>query len=170
MPNRRFITAFILVLMVQLVLTKYCQLAPFLYICLLPAMVLCLPTSKPSWYIMIYAFAAGLLVDGLADGPLGLNAMAAVAVAAVQKLVLKLCIGEEIVERGYAFSFHENGFLKIFLALLASTTVFFAVYVIADSAGIRTGGFNFLKWACSTAVSIIFGLVTVNILSPYKNS
>lgn len=170
MPNRKFIATFILMLMVQLVLTKYCQFGPFLYICLLPAMVLCLPTSEPSWRIMIVAFVAGLLVDGLADGPLGLNAMAAVMVAAIQKLVLRLCIGEEIVERGYSFSFHQNGFFKILLALLASAAVFFAVYVIADSAGIRTGGFNFMKWACSTVVGVIFGLFAVNILSPYKRS
>lgn len=170
MPDNKSIISLILMLMIQLILTKYCQFEPFVYICLLPAIVLCLPTYKASWRIMAVAFVAGLLVDGLADGPLGLNAMAAVVVAAIQKLTLRLCIGEEIVERGYGFSYHENGFFKIFLALIISSAVFFAVYVIADSAGIRSGCFNFMKWICSTGASVLFGLFAVNILSPYKPS
>lgn len=119
---------------------------------------------------MIAAFVAGILVDGLADGPLGLNALALVGVTAIQKLTLRICIGEEIVERGYSFSYHENGFGKIFFALLVFTAIFFAIYVIADGAGVRSGGFNVMKWACSTAVSMIFGLFAIDILSPYKNN
>lgn len=170
MQNSRFIISYFMILIIQLVLTKYCQFEPFVYICLLPSMILCIPTSKAAWRVMLASFVTGLLVDGLADGPLGLNAMALVAVAAIRKITLRICIGEEIVERGYSFSYHENGFLKIFMALFVSTAVFFAIYVIADSMGLRTAGFNFMKWVCSTGVSMIFGLFTVNVLSPYKRN
>lgn len=170
MQNSRFIFTFILMLVIQLVLTKYCQFEPFLYICLLPAMALCFPTSSPTWRTMIAAFVTGLLVDGLADGPLGLNALALVGVTALQKLILRICIRDDMVERGYGFSYHENGFFKIFTALLVTTALFFAIYVIADSLGVRSNGFNFMKWACSTAVSLIFGLFAVDVLSPYKRN
>lgn len=170
MQNNRFIIAFILMLIIQLVLTKSCQFEPFLYICLLPAMALCFPTSIPTWRTMLDAFVTGLLVDGLADGPLGLNAMALVCVTALQKLILRICIGEELVERGYGFSYHENGFFKIFIALFVATAVFFAIYVTADGLGVRTGGFNLMKWACSTVTSLVFGLFAVNVLSPYKSN
>ena len=166
MKDTRFAVTYILMLILQLVLTKYCQIGPYIYISMLPAMVLCMPTARPTWRTMAAAFITGILVDGLADGPLGLNAAALIPVAALQKPVIRLVIDEDLVTRHYSFSFHQYGISKLATALCIEQAVYFAIYVIADGVGVRSFGFNLLKFTASFVVSLIFGLICMNILSP----
>lgn len=167
MTENRFSICFILALLVQLVLTKYCQW-PFVYICILPAMILCMPTARPGWWIMVAAFLAGFAVDALADGPLGLNAIALVPVAALQKTVIRLVIDEDVVERHYSLSFRSNGYIRLGIALAIVYAIFFIIYVFIDSAGIRNFGFNFTKLLLSILASLVFGMITIAVLCPYQ--
>lgn len=166
MRASRFVVTYVLMLVLQLVLTRHGQVAPYLYVCLLPAMILCIPTALPTWAAMLAAFASGMLVDGLADGPLGLNTMALVAVAFTRRSAIGLLIDSELIERNYNFSFYRNGWQKISLALIAEIVLFFAIYVIADSAGTRSVGFNAMRILISSTVSYIFSLAVVATLSP----
>lgn len=167
MPKGRFAVCFILVLLVQLVLAKYCQW-PFIYICILPAMILCMPTIRPTWWTMIVAFLAGFAVDALADGPLGLNAIALVPIAAIQKSVIRLIIDEDIVERHYSLSFKSNGYSSLSISLAVVYAIFFIIYIFVDSAGIRSFGFNISKFLLSILTSFTFGMVTIAVLCPYQ--
>lgn len=168
MNNKRFDVLFCVLLILQLFLTKYCQAGPFVCISLLPAMVFCIPTSRYGWQVMLTAFISGVLVDIFADGPVGLNASALIPVGVLQKLLISKIIDDDIVERHYSFSFYENGFPKISTALLIEYGVFFSFYVLLDSAGTRSPGFNLLHIVCSTFVSLIFGLCVVNVLCPHS--
>lgn len=167
MPSNRFTVCFILALLVQLVLTKYCQW-PLTYICLLPAMILCMPTIRPTWWTMIMAFLVGFAVDALADGPLGLNAIALVPVAALQKSIIRFVVDEDLVERHYNFSFKSNGYISLGISLAIVYALFFIVYIFIDSAGERSFVFNFMKLLTSMLVSLIFGMVTIAVLCPYQ--
>lgn len=166
MRDGRFIVSFILLMIIQLPLAKNCQIGPYIYISLLPALTLCLPTGMRTSGVMAVAFACGLVVDMLADGVIGLNAAAVVPVAALQKTLIRKLIDEEIVNRGYSFSFYNNGYGKIGLALLVCCVVYFAVYVFLDSAGTRPLGFNLGKACASIAVSFVFGMVACGVLHP----
>lgn len=168
MTRSSFIVRFIVLFILQLILTKYCQIGPFIFISILPAMILCMPTSRSTWWVLVVAFLAGLAVDGLADGPLGLNAAALLPVAALQKLLIRIFIDEDIVERHYSFSFRSNGYFKIIGTLAVSVLVFIIIYVILDSAGTRNFGFNFLKVLLSASSGIIFGIPAIEFLSPYQ--
>lgn len=170
MKNGRFTLMAAAIVIIQIVLTKYCQIGSFFYVCLLPAVVLCMPCSRPTWYTMIVAFVCGLLVDGLADGPLGLNTMPLVVVAALQKPLIKLLINDDCVTRGYSFSFHQNGYLSIAAALSIEVVVFFILYVIFDSAGARSFGFNLGKILISTLASIVLGMVVCGVLNPRQRN
>jgi len=170
MRNGRFIVMTLLIIIIQIVLAKYCQIGPFLYFCVLPAVILCMPTTRPTWYVMILAFIIGFMVDGLADGPLGLNAMALIPVAALQKPLIKWIIDEECVERGYSFSFHRHGYLAITGALAIEVLVFFILYVIFDSAGERSFSFNISKILLSSLSGIILGLIVCGVLNPRQRN
>ena len=167
MSSNRFIVCFILALLVQMVLAEYCQWT-FVYICILPAMILCMPTIRPTWWTMAVAFLSGLAVDALADGTLGLNAIALVPVAALQKTIISRVINEDIVERHYNLSFRSNGYISLAIALSITYVLFFIIYILIDSAGIRNFGFNFTKLLSSTLVSLIFGMTTIAVLCPYQ--
>lgn len=166
MTDARYTVTFILMLLLQLVLSKYCQIGPYVCICILPAMILSLPTSQPGWLQMTIAFACGLLVDILADGQWGMNAAALIPGAAMQKFFIRLFISDEIVERNYSFSFRKNGFGKISGALLAEILLFMAIYVILDCAGRRSGIFIASRIMLSTLVSFVFCAPAINILCP----
>lgn len=168
MTRSSFIVRFIVLFILQLILTKYCQIGPFIFISILPAMILCMPTSRSTWWVLVVAFLAGLAVDGLADGPLGLNAAALLPVAALQKPLIRIFIDEDIVERHYSFSFRSNGYFKIISTLAVSVLVFILIYVILDGAGTRNFGFNFLKVLLSALSGIVFGIPAIEFLSPYQ--
>lgn len=166
MSRGRYILCFALLLVLQLALTKYCQIGSYICISLLPVMVLCLPTGNHSWMNMLIAMGCGLLVDALADGQWGMNAAALIPVAVMQKPLIRIFIGDEIVERHYSFSFWSNGVVKIGGAMLAELILFMGIYVLLDCAGCRSGAFMFFRTLSSVAVSFVFGLLVVNILCP----
>lgn len=166
MSRGRYILCFILLLIIQLALTKYCQIGSYICISLLPVMVLCLPTANRTWVNMLIALGCGLIVDALADGQWGMNAAALVPAAALQKLFIRLFIGDEIVERHYSFSFWSNGVVKIGAAMLAELIIFTGIYVILDCAGCRSGAFIFFRTLASVMTSFVFGLIVVNTLCP----
>lgn len=170
MKQNTFIVSFILLMIVQLYLTKYCQIAPFVYISLLPALVMCLPTTRPQWFVMTTAFACGILTDLLADGVTGLNALAIVPAALLQKRMISVFIDDEIVERGYSFSFRENGYFKILMALTVLYAIYFTIYVIFDCAGQRPVGFILAKIAVSLCISLIFGAIVCGVLCPRRKN
>lgn len=166
MNNSRFILVYFLMLVLQLILTKCCQIGPFLYISLLPAMIFCMPTTRRTSFVMLIAFLSGLLVDALADGPLGLNALALIPCAFIQKPLVGFFIDKDVVERGYSFSFHQFGYIKVGLALIIEVFLFFTLYVLFDGAGERSAGFNAAKIFVSSLISFIFCMVATGVLSP----
>lgn len=166
MTRGKYILCFILMLAIQMALTKYCQIGSYVCISMLPVMILCLPTGNRTWMNMLIAMGCGLIVDALADGQWGMNAAALIPAALMQKPFIRLFIGEEIVERHYSFSFWSNGVVKIGAAMLAELLIFTTIYVILDCAGCRSGAFIFFRILCSVAVSFIFGLMVVNTLCP----
>ena len=166
MKNNRFIAAYIVVLILQLILTRYCQMGSVVYICLLPALMLSLPTTWRTSVSLVLAFVSGFLVDALADGPLGLNTIAILPCALLQKPIIKFFIDDILVERGYAFSFRQYGYVKIGVALIVEEFMFFIVYVVFDCAGVVSFGSCFVKVLVSTLVSLVFGMVATGVLSP----
>ena len=170
MKQIRFSLLAAVIIILQLVLTKYCQATPFLHITLLPALVLCEPFSRPQSLVMTLAFATGLIVDALAEGVWGLNAVALVPVALARPLIVGRTINEDIVRRGYAFSIRRNGLGKISVALILSTAIFCLLYSILDGGGVRSFGFIAASFVLSALASFIPGLFVVNVLCPEERN
>lgn len=168
MKQSRFILFFVILTLIQIVLTKFVQLGPFLYFCFIPALILSIPTTRPAWTVMLIAFFCGLAVDILADGPIGLNACAAVLAGAIQRPVIGYMVDNDVVDRHYALSFRRYGTIRILLALLAMTVAYFIMYTVADNAGFRSALFIFTKICLSTLVSLPLGAVVFNTLCPYQ--
>jgi len=168
MRGSAFIVRFVILLLVQIVLAKFVQIGPFLYLTILPAMMLCINCSRKPWTIMLVAFVSGMLVDGLSDGIFGLNAAAAVLSAAMQRPLLRFFLGEEIVERGNSISFRRYGTAKILAMIFTSTFLFFLFYVILDCAGTRSFLFCIGKILLSTLSSSLLQLCVVSVLCPYQ--
>jgi len=168
MRGSAFIVRFVILLLVQVILAKFVQIGPFLYLTILPSMILCINSTRKPWTVMLVAFASGIIIDGLADGVMGLNAAAAVLSGATQRPFLRYFLGEEIVERGYSLSFRRYGYEKIIIMILASTLLFMMLYVIVDCAGTRGFFFCLGKIFISTISSTLVQLCVVSVLCPYQ--
>lgn len=164
--SQNFGILYTLLVIGQAVLCNYAVLGPYIMLSMLPAMILCIPTTIGPIACMLIAFASGLSVDWMSEGILGLNAAAAVPVAFLRNWIIRLFMGEDLIVRKDRFSFKKNGILKISAALTTVLTVFLLIYIFLDGAGTRPTWFNFARFGASLVCNMILSLIVTSILTP----
>ena len=164
--KRSFLLVYIILLAIQMLLSDFVRLSPYVTLTILPVMVLCIPVRTSPTLAMIIAFFSGLAVDFFSDGVLGLNALALVPVAALRFPVIRLVMGNEILEKKETFSIAKTGFGKISTMILMVQAVFLAIYILADGAGTRTIVFNALRFSLSLIAGYLLSLFVVGFLAP----
>ena len=87
MSRLRSILFFILVFLLQLAISNYLNLGPWITISLIPFLIVQIPLQRSPHVVMLAAFGLGLLLDWLSAGVLGLNAFAAVMSAAPRRIL-----------------------------------------------------------------------------------
>ena len=157
---------YVLLVIAQMLLTHFLRVSPYLTLCILPVMVLCISTRVPTWVTMVIAFLTGLAVDLLSEGIVGLNVLALVPVAFVRKEVIRLIFGDELFARKEDFSMRKNGFGKVALAIFLVQALFLGIYIWADGAGTRPLAFNAIRFGVSLGAGWIVSLLIVDILAP----
>jgi hypothetical protein len=164
--SQHFGLLYSLLLIGQIVLCNYAALGPYIVLTMLPAMIMCLPTTLRTSACMFIAFATGFCVDWLSEGLLGLNAAAAVLLALVRNSIIKIFLGEDLITRGDRFSIRKNGFTKIMVAMFTANVLYLGAYVLLDGAGTRPAFFSLTRLGISTACCLVLSLIVTNILSP----
>ena len=157
---------FLLLIIVQLVMTNYLPLSQFVTLSLLPALIMCLPMTMPTFLLMVVAFATGMTVDFLAEGVVGLNTLALVPVAAMRNFVVGIVAGQDTVERGADFNFKKNGPVKVATIVAIPLAVFLLIFIAADGAGMRPFWFNLVRFTASLLVDLAIGMGVVKLLNP----
>lgn len=166
MRKPQFWTAYVLLLLAQLLLSNYVNVLPYMALSILPVMVLCIPIRIGSIAGMVIAFATGMTVDLLSEGVLGLNAAALVPVALLRYPVIRLVFGDELFAREEDFSPRRHGIGKTAMAVFIVQAVFTIIYVRADGAGIRPFWFNFTRVAVSLVVNTALSMACLPNLAP----
>lgn len=164
--SQHFGILYCLLLIGQLILCNYATLGPYIMLTMLPAMIMCIPTSVNTAVCMLIAFGSGLVVDWLSEGLIGLNAAAAVPIALFRNGAIKIFMGEDIITRGDRFSIKKNGLFKISVVMFTALIIYLGIYIFLDGAGTRPGWFNFTRLALSTICCLALSLIVINILSP----
>lgn len=157
---------YILLVIVQLLLTNYLRVSPYLMLTILPILVLCIPIRIGTVGAMLIAAATGITVDLLSEGVLGMNVLALVPVAFFRNGIIRLVFGTELFARGEDFSVQRNGFGKTILALFIAHTIFLLVYIWVDAAGMRPFSFNVIRFAVSLASGMLVSMLTLGQLAP----
>ncbi len=155
-----------LLLICQIILCNFSPLGPYIMLTMLPAMILCIPLTINTIWCMIIAFVSGLVVDWLSEGLIGINAASLLPVALMRKGIIRIFFGEDLITRKDSFSFNKFGALKVSAALLTSTAVFLAFYVLLDGAGTRPQWFNWAYFGASLACNWLLALLVTHILTP----
>ena len=164
--KRGFWIAYVLLLVAQLLLSNFFHVTPYIFLTILPVMVLCIPIRTGTAGAMLIACATGLVVDFLSEGVLGLNALALIPVAYARNGIIGLIFGPELFARKEDFSVGRCGFSKVAVALFLALLIFLTIYIWADGAGTRPLWFNGLRLAASTGASFLVSLLTLGVLAP----
>ena len=164
--KRGFWIAYIFLLMAQLLLSNYFHVTPYIFLTLLPVMVLCIPIRMGTIGAMLIAGLSGLVIDFLSEGVLGLNALALIPVAYARNGIIGLIFGPELFARKEDFSIGRCGFGKVAVALFLSLLIFLVIYIWTDGAGTRPLWFNGLRLGASLVASFLLSLLTLGVLAP----
>ncbi|MBO8483425.1 MAG: hypothetical protein IAB75_04860 [Bacteroidetes bacterium] len=164
--NQNFTVTYILLAVAQMVICNYFKVSPYVYVTILPAMILALPLKIGTIGSMAVAFVTGLGVDFLAEGIIGLNALALVPVALVRLPLLQMVMGDEDSGKENPFGARSASFGRILLAVTIAYAIFTAVYVIADGAGVRPFWFNAARFGASLICDSLLALLVIHVLTP----
>lgn len=164
--SQHFGILYCLLLIGQVILCNYAALGPYIMLTMLPAMIMCIPTTVSTAACMLIAFASGLAVDWLSEGLIGLNAAAAVPVALIRNGAVKIFLGEDLITRGDRFSIKKNGLFKIAVVMFTALVVYLGIYIFLDGAGTRPAWFSFTRLGVSAVCCMVLSLIVTGILSP----
>ena len=163
---QNFSLTYLLLLIGQMMICNFTNLGPYIFLSILPAMILCIPTSVSTISCMCLAFASGLSVDWLAEGILGLNASALIPVALARKGLIRIFIGEDILANNDSISLRKNGLAKISYAAVSCCAIFLAIYILLDGAGQWSFSFSAIRFGVSLACNWLLSLIIIRILTP----
>ena len=166
MRKSGFWAAYALLLVLQLLLSNYFLFTPYIMLTILPVMVLCIPIRVGTVGAMLIAAASGFVVDLLAEGVLGLNAIALIPVAYARNSIIRLIFGGELFARQEDFSVRRSGFAKVSLAVLLAQMLFLLVDVWVDAAGTRPLWFLAARFGASLGAGFLLSLLTLEVLAP----
>ena len=162
--RNRFWLIYLLLVATQILIGNFLNLGQLITLSILPILVLMLPIRLGGPAVMGIAFVVSLAADFFTHGILGLSAVALLPVAAGRRYLVGAVFGEEVFSRGEDLSMNKQGSLKMALAILIATAVYFAIFVWVDAAGTRRFGICVLSWLLSTLVSTVAGLLTARLL------
>lgn len=166
MSRADFILKYIILVGVQMLLCNYANFSPYLTLSILPVTILCIPTKLDTTLSMIIAFLTGLLVDYLAGGVIGLNALALVPVALLRRTVCDAIFGKELSQRGDDFSIAKYGMPKVVFAVFLVQALFMMIYVFADGGQHRPFVFSLIRFVVSTAAGLLLSIPVAAVLTP----
>jgi len=158
--------AYMILVVSQLLVCNYLHVSPYLMLSILPVLVLTIPIRVGTVGAMIIAFITGFAVDILAEGLLGINALALVPVAFIRRPLITLLFGNEMFSREEDFSVHKNGFFKVFVAIVSVQALFLVIYIWADGAATRPLWFNALRFGVSLVAGVVISLLLIDTLAP----
>ena len=126
-----------LLVVVQLLLSNFLRVSPYMMLTILPFMVLCISIRVGTVGAMFIAAATGLTVDFLTEGVIGLNTISLIPVAFCRNGIIRLVFGTELFARREDFSPQR-----------------------------RTLSFNALRFGVSLVTGMLVSLFTLGILAP----
>lgn len=157
---------YICLLICQIALCNFADLGPYFMLSILPAMIMCIPLSVDTAACMLIAFVSGLSVDWLSEGLIGINAASLVPVALARKTLIRVILGEDMINRKDSFSIRKNGLGKILTMMITAGIIFLAVYITLDGAGTRPFWFRTTRFGLSLLANTGLSVLIANILSP----
>ena len=162
----KYATLGALLIICQILLSEYVNIWPLLYIAIFPQFIILLPPALNRTAHMLIAFALGMAIDIFADGVLGLNAAALVAMAYIRPSFLKITLSKANLDTSDNQPLLPRTVEIQKLAVLncLMLAVFFFVYILLDSAGSFPFWYTILKIVVCVIVNCVISLICSRVL------
>lgn len=157
----RYLALAALMVVCQILLSEYVNIWSILYIAIFPQFIILLPPSMNRSLHLIVAFLLGLCIDFFADGVLGLNAAALVAMAYTRPFFLKLTLSKGNTDNaeGQPLTPKTVEIPKLIMLNTLMLAVFFTAYILLDSAAGFSLWYTLLKIGICVAVNSIITII-----------
>ena len=163
--KRHFALTYIILLVLQIIICNYLHVTQYLYLAILPVMVLCIPLKVSTLATLFIAFGSGLAVDFIADGLPGLNTLALLPVALLRKSILHGIFGDELFSRHEDISVEKHGMQKFLIATIIVQAIFMLLYVLVDNVYSRPLWFCAARFGASTLAGVLVSLALSRLLT-----
>lgn len=162
----KYATLGALLIICQILLSEYVNIWPLLYIAIFPQFIILLPPAINRTVHLLIAFALGMAIDIFADGVLGLNAAALVAMAYLRPSFIKITLSKANLDTTDNLPLLPRTVEIQKLAVLNGfmLAIFFLVYILLDSAGMFPFWYTILKIAVCVIVNCIISLICSKVL------
>ncbi len=153
--TREIVFTYILIFLAQVVINEFLNIGSYLYLCLIPLAIIVLPIGMPTWKMMLYGFALGLVIDATTDGVLGLNASAAVLLSSLRDIFYSLLVNKEQSDKARVIQLKNISIGKFAGYVITCILSFLIVYILLDGIQLRSFGFFISKLLVSLIVNAI---------------
>ncbi|MBQ8071482.1 MAG: hypothetical protein IJ202_11605 [Bacteroidales bacterium] len=164
--KKNFTILYVLLVVAQMLLTNYFHLSSYIMLTILPVIVLCIPTRISTTACLFIAFITGISVDLLAEGMLGINALALTPVALVRRPICNAIFGPELQARNEDFSIRKYGPIKVIFAIFLAQALFLIVYIAADCGLARPFLFCLERFGASLLAGTLLSIPVADLLTP----
>ena len=145
---------YVVVMIVQIIISDYVSFGPVIYICVLHLLVISLPPKLDHVYTVLISFGLGLLLDLLTDGVLGLNAGAATLTALAARPIYNLIFNKDTYDKEFLPTIRESGISRHIYLITFSVMIFFLFYIAFDGFSHRNLTFTLVRYLACCAINI----------------
>lgn len=156
------IILFVLIFILQVLISSYVDLGAYIYICLIPLLVINIPMKVDIRLTMIIGFAIGLLLDVFANGVLGLNAAAATWVAAFKGPIFQKTVNKEHRYNIEVPSMRNIGIFNYIFYLTICTLIYLCSYMVMECFSLRPFLFIVIRILISLVVNVALMAIVSN--------
>jgi len=146
---------FFLIFLLQAILQGFIDINPLFQFCLLPMVIVALPYNWKIPMVMAAAFVIGIAADFLAQGIPGINAGAAVLVAALRDVTYRRLISTDNRSAASAPSILSLGKLQYFKYIALLSAAYCLLYIFLDRFSLAPFGENMLRFLTTFSVSTV---------------
>ncbi len=156
------ILLYVLVFILQVIICNYVDIGAYIYICLIPLLILCIPMKTNINITMITGFCIGLLLDIFAGGIMGLNAAAATTLAAFRNPLFRSAVNKENRHNADVPSVKNIGLQSYIAYVTLSALLYLSVYTLLDCFSVRPFLFILLRIIISLVINVVLIVIISN--------
>ena len=156
------ILLYALVFILQVLICNYLDVGAYIYICLIPLLILGIPLKTNINITILAGFGTGLLLDVFSGGVLGLNAAAATMVAAFKGIIYDKLINRDHRYNTETPSISSIGLESYLLYLTVCTLIYLLIYTFLECLGVRPFFFILFRIILSLIIDVALAVIISN--------